>query len=429
MPSVSRSRSRPSSRERSRSRHSRSRERSGSRRSRSEGRSRKDHHRSRRERSRSRSGEDLSSSTYHVPATNYARHDVEESSDSSGDEGRPEGTEKGLSREKKIKKVDTSNPLSTFEKQTRQRKPHFTPSNFIKEKWLTLRGMDNNGQLIVEDDSKTDVWKHVAKSDRLIKKYAGDVFSDTRLDDGLHSIVSKNESAEEKELIKQQKIAGAVAHLTLQGMEGYARLYNKMTEFVLAGIGQPKTVNPNYTGDQDTENHQYIYSASQNAQYDQFQEIQREFQVDVAEPMANVVRIAASSFTNSLEKRREKVIKKIETNNTKAAAAITRIPPSSFYMFGGDHSKLAKVVELTKDLSSTADRAGTSYRTPTKNKSKSGGGGYQGQGGHHGGGRQSGQGAGGRGAGGSNRGRQDQRTPGGRGKEPFRGGNSSRGGR
>ena len=120
-----------------------------------------------------------------------------------------------------------------------------------------------------------------------------------------------------------------------------------------------------------------IYSTAQNTQYDQFQEMQREFQVDLAEPMANVVRIAASSFTNSLDKRREKVINKIKTTNTKAAFAITRIPPSSFYMFGGDHSQLAKVVELTKDLSSTADRYAGSNRTPTKNKSNGGGGGQQ----------------------------------------------------
>jgi hypothetical protein len=51
--------------------------------------------------------------------------------------------------------------------------------------------------------------------------------------------------------------------------------------------------------------------------YDQIQDIQREFQVDVAEPMANVARIAASAFTNSLDKRREKVITRIKKTNTK----------------------------------------------------------------------------------------------------------------
>ena len=72
--------------------------------------------------------------------------------------------------------------------------------------------------------------------------------------------------------------------------------------------------------------------------------------------MANVERIAAASFTNALDKRREKVITRIKKNNSKAAAAITRIPPSAHYMFGGDHSQLAKVVELTKDLSSNANK-------------------------------------------------------------------------
>ena len=357
-----------------------------------------------------------------------AQQEVDESSDSSGDEGRLEKNEKGLSREKKIKKVDITNPLSTFERQTRQRKQHFTPSTFIKEKWLGLRGMDETGKFVNEDDSKTDMWKHVAKSDRLIKKYAGDVFSETRLDDGLHSIVDKNETSEEKDLVKQQKMVGAIGHLTLLGMEGYAKLYNKMNQFVNVGIGHPATPNPDWTGADDTEHPQFIYSPYQNETYAQFQDIQREFQVDVAEPMANVARIAASAFTDSLDKRREKVVSRIRRTNTKAAVAITRIAPSSYHMFGGDHSQLAKVVELTKDLSSTTNKPDYN-RTPTKNKPKGGngggGGGNHGQGSYHGGQ----HGGGGRGGGGSSRGRQDQKPQGGRGKDSFRGGNSSRGGK
>ena len=83
---------------------------------------------------------------------------MEESSVSSGDEDKLEGTEKGLSREKKIKKVDIANPLSTFEKQNRQRKQHFTTSAFVKEKWLYLRGMNGDGKFVTEDDAKTDTW-------------------------------------------------------------------------------------------------------------------------------------------------------------------------------------------------------------------------------------------------------------------------------
>ena len=127
-----------------------------------------------------------------VPVTQVTRHNAEESSVSSEDEDKLEGTKKGRSREKKIRKVDVTNPLSTFEKQTRQRKQHFIPSKFIKEKWLNLRGMDGGSKFIQEDETKTDTWKHVAKSDRLIKKYAGDAFADTRLDDGLHAKVDKS---------------------------------------------------------------------------------------------------------------------------------------------------------------------------------------------------------------------------------------------
>ena len=258
---------------------------------------------------------------------------MDESSDSSGDEDKRKGNEKGLSREKKMKKVDIENPLSTFERQTRQRKQHFTPSSFIKEKWLSLRGMDETGKFITKDDSRTDTWKHVSKSDRLVKKCGGDIFSETRLDDGLHSIVDKNEPSEEKDLAKQQRLIGSMAHLSLQAMEGYLALYKKLSIYVQAGIGQPATLNTDWTGEADTEHNQYLYSVHQNNTYDQFVEIQKEFQVDVAEPITNVARIAAAGFTDSLDKRREKVIARIKKNNTKAAVAITRIPPSSHHMF------------------------------------------------------------------------------------------------
>ena len=89
--------------------------------------------------------------------------------DSSGDEDKLEGTEKGLSREKKIKEVDIANLLSTFEKQNRQRKQHFTTSAFLKEKWLYLRDMNGDGKFVT-DDARTDMWRHVTKSDRLLKK-------------------------------------------------------------------------------------------------------------------------------------------------------------------------------------------------------------------------------------------------------------------
>ena len=60
--------------------------------------------------------------------------------------------------------MDVSNSLSTFERQTRQRKNFFATSPFIKEKWLGLRGMDETGKFVVEDNSKPDMWKNVYKS-------------------------------------------------------------------------------------------------------------------------------------------------------------------------------------------------------------------------------------------------------------------------
>ena len=117
-----------------------------------------------------------------------------------------------------------SNPLSTFKKQVRQKKKYLIPSKFAKEEWLGLRKMDADGKFIQQEDNKADEWKNVAKSDRLIRRNAGDVFADTRLDDGLHAIVDKDSSTEEKRLAKQQRTMGALAHLTLQAMENYTIL-------------------------------------------------------------------------------------------------------------------------------------------------------------------------------------------------------------
>ena len=143
-----------------------------------------------------------------------------------------------------MKKVDVKNPFSTFEKQTSNRKKHFIPTPFIKEKWLTMRGMNSeSGKYVSEDDSKPDMWKNVAKSDKLIRKYSGEVFADTKLDDGLHSIVDKKETHDEKDLNKSQRIYGCIGHLSLKAMEGYAAIYAKVQEFGNKMLGYPQKQN------------------------------------------------------------------------------------------------------------------------------------------------------------------------------------------
>ena len=149
--SGSRSRSRSRSREPTRRRTPRSRSPSGSegesygggsqvdRRGSSRSSARKDHARKRR---RSRS-EDLDTPRRQVSnalvPVNYTRHAEDESSDTSevDDEGpeddRLEGMDRSRSRSKKIRKVDVSNPLSTFRKQVRQRKRYLISSKFVKD--------------------------------------------------------------------------------------------------------------------------------------------------------------------------------------------------------------------------------------------------------------------------------------------------------
>ena len=66
----------------------------------------------------------------------------------------------------RLKKVG----ISTFERQTCQRKSCFSPSSFIKEKWLGLRDMDAAGKFVEEDSTKPDACKNASKFDKLIKK-------------------------------------------------------------------------------------------------------------------------------------------------------------------------------------------------------------------------------------------------------------------
>ena len=90
------------------------------------------------------------------------------------------------------------------------------------------------------------------------------------------------------------------------------------------------------------------------------------------------------------------MISKIKSSNTKTASVISRIPPSANFMFGGDHRRLAKVVELAKDLTSTADRRSSDTpRSKPKYRGGYGGGAGKSRGGHGG----SSHGNGGRGGG------------------------------
>ena len=349
--SRSRSRSRPRSRSRSRSEQNsdkRGRSRSGSRHSSSaSGRSSPDL------KKRSKRKRDSSDSDHKtLPAgssssTKRAYH----SSDSSDEDDR-DRAEKRESRAKKLRRINIANPFSVFENQTRQRKVYTIPTDFVKEQWFKIRGMNERGKFKPEDDSKPDAWKEVAKSERILKRYSAEIFSESKLDDGLSSIVVKKESSEDKDLIKNQKIFGATAHLSLKAMEESGNFYNKISNFVIMLIGEPTDPNPSYEGEGSKQS-EFIYSENQQNSYDEFCKILADYQVDVTEPISNITRLAASSYTTVLSRRREKVLKRIESTNPQASTSIKRIPPSASTMFGGDHGKLEKVVKLAKDLQST----------------------------------------------------------------------------
>ena len=87
---------------------------------------------------------------------------------------------------------------------------------------------DAAGKFIEGDSSKPDAWKSASKSDKLIKKYGGDIFSETRLNDGLFAIVDKNEPAKDKDPAKQQRLIFSLTHLASQGVENFSILYQQL---------------------------------------------------------------------------------------------------------------------------------------------------------------------------------------------------------
>ena len=278
------------------------------------------------------------------------------SSDSSGGEY---ASREAKERKKKLTKVDPNDSLSMWDRQTGHKKSYLEPTSFVREKWLKLRGLDQEGKFIPEDESKLDAWKSIIPADKLIRKYGGEIFSDTKIDEGLHSVLDKNETKEEKELSKLQRRQGCTAHLSLKAMEGFTRSYEKVKDFITYWICYPADTNQNFYPSlpPSDSNLEMVWSEKQCEMYSQGQEIQ----VDIANPIANLSRVSVASFIDTLDKRREKVLQKIRKSNPSAATAINRIASSALYMFEGDYSRLEKVVKLNRDLISTSKKHKTSH--------------------------------------------------------------------
>ena len=62
----------------------------------------------------------------------------------------------------------------------------------------------------------------------------------------------EEEPAKEKDLAKQQRLIGSMAHLALQSVENFTTLYLKLNDLVLSIIGVAETSNPDYLGPTDT---------------------------------------------------------------------------------------------------------------------------------------------------------------------------------
>ena len=199
--SSGRSRSRSARRRRSRSRVSSSRRH----------RSRSSH----RSRSRHRSSKKK-------PLVTYEYSD-DASDESVRDRDDDDDFDKEASRAKKLKEIDVDDPLSAFSTKTKTRLGHIAASEFCKTKLSIICGMDPvSGKLLGKDRPKSDDWQKMAKSDRLINKWSGDpAFADTKLDDGLSSVVPKVVSKEETDLVKTRRAIGALGHMVLSANEGF----------------------------------------------------------------------------------------------------------------------------------------------------------------------------------------------------------------
>ena len=334
--------------------------------------------------SRERSRRHRSRSLPRVNLPKFSKRDLHDdfSEDESGheDEYGDVDTDRHTSRAKQLKRIDVENPLSAFATKTKTRLGHIPASDFAKTHWNTIRGMDPvSGKFLIQDRPKPDDWLKMAKSDRLINKWSGDpAFSDTRLDDGLSSVVPKAVAKDETDLMKTQRAIGAIGHMVLSASEGFSKLYAKMGEFFLRNIGSPSVLNPDFHEETDDGTvPKYIYAEWQNTAYADYQELQREWQLDVSEPLAIAARTAAAWHIKTMAVRREKIIAKIAKVNQKAANAISKIPPSAHGMFGGDAAELEKVVKLARDLGGTSRPFQGASATPayTNNYNKNRGGG------------------------------------------------------
>ena len=203
-------------------------------------------------RSRERSYRHRFRSPIRVHPPEFSKHEVvvDLSEDESGHE---EDVDRYTSRAKKLERIDVENPLSAFATKAKTRLGHIPASDFAKSNWNTIRGMDPvSGKFLVKDRPKPDDWLKMAKSDRLINKWSGDpAFADTRLDDGLSSVVPKNVSKDETDIMKTQRGIGAIGHMVLSARKGFSKLYAKMGEFVLRKIGNPSVPNPEYHEESD----------------------------------------------------------------------------------------------------------------------------------------------------------------------------------
>ena len=82
--------------------------------------------------------------------------------------------------------------------------------------------------------------------------------------------------------MKTQRGIGAIGHMVLSARKGFSKLYAKMGEFVLRKIGNPSVPNPEYHEESDVGTvPKFIYAEWQNTAYAEFQQLQREWQLDV----------------------------------------------------------------------------------------------------------------------------------------------------
>ena len=224
--------------------------------------------------------------------------------------------------------TDLNDPMSAFQPTIKTSTRHVQESDFAKEQWFAMRGLDKSGKFL---DESAD-WFKFSKADRLIRQFASPSFTSSTMEEALPVPSTSVFSKMDKNLASTQKMFGAVAHVALQGQENFNGTYLELLAFVDKLIkGQPEE------GDKDPQK--------------AWDSIRSRLINDVSKNISQVVRVACHGYNDSLYNRRKNVLDNMaRSKSTLAVKRLQNLPPSTRYLFGNDITKIKDSLKMTNAL-------------------------------------------------------------------------------